>query len=139
MAKTAGLTGRFGRGQINSIEISVTKWMCKLRKEFADATDSNGYDVTTGQLYTYQYPGVVGIDGSIEGFVDTSGIFDTNFIQAFKTDGPFPLSLYYTRTLLFVTMMVDFSDVEINVTVPGATTIPYTANFKSNAVMTSLP
>lgn len=139
MAKTAGLTGRFGRGQVNGVEISVTKWTFKMRKEFADATDSNGFDTVSGQLYTYQYPGVLGGDGSIEGFVDTSGIFDTNFIQAFKTDGPFPVALYYTRTLLFANWLMDFSDVDISVSVPGATTIAYTANFKTNGTPISLP
>ncbi len=138
MAKTAGLTGRYGRGQLNAVEISVTKWMAKPRVELADGTDSNNYDPVTTRLWTSQYEGATGFDGSVEGFVDTSGIFTTNFIGIFLTDGPFPLSLYYTRTLLFFNWLVDFSDVEITVTVPGATTIPYSANFKTNGTPTSL-
>jgi hypothetical protein len=33
----------------------------------------------------------------------------------------------------------DFTDVDVTVTVPGATTIPYTANFKTNGAPISLP
>jgi hypothetical protein len=139
MAKTAGTTGRFGRVQVNTIEQSLTKWNAKPRKEFADGTDSNNYDTVTGQLWTSQYPGAVGFDGSIEGLYDTSGIFDTAFIQSFKIDGPFPIALYITRTLLFMSFMCDITDVDITVTVPGAVTIPFTANFKTNGAPVSLP
>jgi hypothetical protein len=137
--KTAGTTGRFGRATINTVEISVTKWSVKPHKEFSDGTDSNNYDTVTTQLWISQYPGAVGFDGSVEGLVDTSGVFDTNFIQAFKIDGPFPLALYYTRTILFMNFNCDFTDVDVTVTVPGATTIPYTANFKTNGAPISLP
>lgn len=139
MAATQSFTGRFGRSTVNTVEIGITKWNAKPRKEFADATDSNNYDPTTGQLWTSQDPGAVGFDGSIEGYYDASGTTDTNFIQKFKSDGPFPVSLYLTRTVLFMTANCDFSDVDVTVSVPGATMVSFTANFKTNGVPTSLP
>lgn len=139
MAQTQSFTGRFGRATVNAVEVGITKWTAKGRKEFADSTDSNDFDATTGQLWTSQDPGVVGFDGTIEGYYDAAGSTDTNFIQKFKSDGPFPTSLYLTRTVLFMTANCDYSDVEVSVSVPGATMVSFTANFKTNGVPTSLP
>lgn len=139
MAATQGATGRFGRATVNSVEIGITRWTGKMRKEFADATDSNNYDSTTAQTWTSQDPGVVGCDATIEGYFDLSGTTDANFIQKFKTDGPYPMSLYQTRTLLWASWNWDFSDVEITVSVPGATMMTFTANAKSNGPPASLP
>lgn len=139
MAATQSFTGRFGRAQVNAVEIGITKWTMKARKEFADATDSNNFDATTGQLWTSQDPGAVGFDGSVEGNYDAAGTTDTNFIQKFKSDGPFPVSLFYTRTVLAMTANCDFSDVDVTVSVPGSTMVTFTANFKTNGVPTSLP
>jgi hypothetical protein len=137
--RTAGFTGRFGRATLNGVEMSLTKFSSKPRKEFADGTDSNNYDSVTGQLWTSQYPGATGFDGSLEGFVDTGGIFDTAFIQALKTDGPFPLIKYYNRTLVYFNWLCDFTDVEVNLVVPGATMVTFSANYKTNGPPTSLP
>jgi hypothetical protein len=139
MAATQSATGRYGRGQVNNVEIGITKWTGKMRKEFADSTDSNDYDSVTTQVWTSQDPGVVGCDGTLEGYYDMSGTTDANFTQKFKTDGPYPISLYLTRTLLWGSWNVDFSDVEFSVSVPGSTMIAFVANFKSNGVPTSLP
>ena len=139
MAATQSATGRFGRGTVNSVEVGITKWTGKMRKEFADATDSNNYDTVTQQTWTSQDPGVVGADATVEGYYDFSGVTDANFTQKFKTDGPYAMSLYLTRTLLWASWLWDFSDVEFSVMVPGATTITFTANAKSNGTPVSLP
>lgn len=139
MAATQGATGRFGRATILGVECGITKWTGKMRKEFADATDSNNYDAATAQTWTSQDPGVVGADGSVEGNYDFSGVTDTNFVQKFKSDGPYAMSLFLTRTVLWASWLWDFSDVEISVSVPGATMIAFTANCKSNGPPVSLP
>jgi hypothetical protein len=139
MAQTQSFTGRFGRAQVLGVEIGITRWTAKARKEFADATDSNDFDTGTGQLWTSQLPGVVGFDGTLEGYYDAAGTTDANFIQKFKSDGPYATSLYLSRTVLFMTANVDYSDVEISVSIPGATMVSFTANWKSNGVPTSIP
>lgn len=139
MAATQSATGRFGRGTVLGVEIGITKWTGKMRKEFADATDSNNYDATTGQTWTSQDPGVVGCDATVEGYYDFSGTIDANFIQKFKSDGPYAMILYLTRTAVWASWNWDFSDFEISLSVPGATNITFSANCKSNGAPTSLP
>ena len=139
MAATQGKTGRFGRATVLGVEIGITKWTTKMRKEFADATDSNNYDSGTTQTWTSQDPGVVGCDATVEGYFDFAGTTDTNFIQKFKSDGPYAMILYQDRTTVHASWNWDFSDVETTVSVPGSTMITFTANAKSNGVPTSLP
>ena len=139
MAATQSATGRRGRATIQGVECGITKWTGKMRKEFADATDSNNYDTLTTQTWTSQDPGVVGCDATVEGYYDFSGVTDTNFIQTFKTDGPYAMVLYYNRSVVYASWLWDFSDVEISVSVPGSTMITFTANAKSNGAPVSLP
>lgn len=139
MALTQSATGRFGRAVVNSVEIGISTWTGTMRREYADATDSNGYDPVTKQLWTYQDPGVVGCDATVEGYFDLSGTTDTNFIQGFKTDGPYPMQLYLTRTILWASWNWDFTNVKTTVTIPGATMISFSADVKSNGIPISLP
>ncbi len=139
MAATQSATGRFGRATVLGVEIGITKWTGKMRKEFADATDSNNYDSATAQVWTSQDPGVVGADGTIEGYYDLGGTTDANFTQKFKSDGPYATILYLSRTTVWASWNMDYTDVEFAVMVPGATMITFTANWKSNGTPTSLP
>jgi hypothetical protein len=136
MAATQSQTGRFGYGTISGVAIGITSWTGTLNKPLADATDSNNYDAATQQTYQSQAYGVIGIDGSLEGNYDLGGSTDAQFTQKFKTDGPYPVVLGFTRTSLFMAANVDFSDIQYKVSVPGSTMISFTANFKSNGIPT---
>lgn len=136
MAATQSRTGRWGEATVNSVLINITKWTAKPRKEFADSTDSGGYDAVTKQVFTSQAPGVTGLDGTIEGNYDFGGTTDANFTQLFYTDGPYAVILAFSTTLNFATFSADFSDVEYTVMVPGSTMITFTTNFKSNGKIT---
>jgi hypothetical protein len=135
ITQTTSQTGRFGYGTINSsVNFSVTGWDVTVRKEFSPSTDSNNYDPVTKQTWTSQQPGVVGADGMVEGFFDIGGVIDTNFIQSFKTDGPYPMLLGISRTQNFISSNWDFSDVKVSVKVDGAVMVTFTANCKTNGV-----
>jgi len=132
MAATQSRTGRWGSVSVNATVCNITKWTAKPRKEFADSTDSGGYDAVTTQVFTSQKPGATGLDGTIEGNYDFGGSTDSAFTQLFLTDGPYTVVLAFSPTTNFATFPADFSDVEYSVSVPGATMITFTANFKSN-------
>lgn len=136
MALTQSATGRLGNASVNGVAIGITGWNCTIHKEFADATDSNNYDASTGQLWGSQAPGVLGADATIEGNFDLAGSTDTNFLQKFKSDGPYAMILKITPTITYISGNWDFSDVQTTVSVPGATMINFTANAKSNNIMT---
>ncbi len=135
ITQTTSMTGRFGNAKVNGVAIGITGWNCTVRKEFADSTDSNNYDPVTSQTWTSQQPGVVGVDAMVKGNFDQSGIVDANFIQKFKTDGPYAMGLYLTQTLQFASGNWDFSDVQTTVEVPGSTMVTFTANAKSNGIV----
>ncbi len=139
MAATQSATGRYGRATVLGVEIGITGWTAKPSKAFADATDSNNYDTVTTQVWRSQDPGDVGFDGTITGNFDLAGTTDANFIQKFKSDGPYATALYQTRTVLFLSGNFDYTDVDITVTVPGATMMTFTANWKLNGTPPSLP
>jgi hypothetical protein len=132
MAATQSRTGRWGNATVNGVVINITKWTAKPRKEFADSTDSGGYDSVTTQVFTSQKPGATGLDGTIEGNYDFGGTTDANFTQLFNSDGPYATVLGFSPTTTFASFNADYSDVEYSVMVPGATMITFTANFKSN-------
>lgn len=136
ITETPSFTGRFGNATIRTIAIGITGWDATVRKAFDDGTDSNNYDPVTVQTWTSQQPGVVGVDASVEGNFDTGGLVDTNLIQIFKTDGPYAMTLSFSRTLSFCSGNWDFSDVHLSVKVPGSTMVTFTANAKSNGIIT---
>lgn len=132
MAATQSFTGRFGTASVSNTPVGITGWTARLHKDLADATDSNNYDASTNQTFQSQAYGVIGIDGSLTGNVDLGGSTDSLFIQKFLTDGPYPLTLSFTRSVVFASMNADFSDVDFSLSVPGSTMVTFTANFKSN-------
>jgi hypothetical protein len=134
MAVTQSFTGRQGSATINGVFIAITRWTAQLHREYADSTDSNNYDAATGQIYQSQAPGVIGIDGTIEGNIDLTGIVDAQVFQKFKTDGPYPMLLSFTRAVNFCSGNFDYTTMDTTVQVPGATMVTFTANFKSNGV-----
>lgn len=136
MPQTQSQTGRFGTATVLGVFIPITTWTAKVRKAFAPSTDSNNYDAVTGQTWTSQQPGVVGMDGTIGGNFDFSGTIDGNFIQKFKTDGPYAIALGLTRTTTFASCNADFSDVDVSVTIDDANMITWSATWKSNGVVT---
>lgn len=136
MAVTQSATGRFGTITVNGVTIPITMWRCKVHKEFAVSTDSGNYDATTTQLYRSRAPGEVWLEGHVEANYDFGGTTDANFTQKFKTDGPYPVVLSFSRTTTFASFNADFDEVEYTVTVPGATMISFTSPFQSNGTPT---
>lgn len=136
MAVTSSFTGRQGTVSVAGTFLPITKWTAKITKEFADATDSNTFDVATDQVWKYQDPGCIGIEGTIEGNFDLSTT-DAQVVQAMKQDGPFPVTLGLTRSTNFmVNSYVDFTDVELTVDVPGATMVTFSLSWKSHGIPT---
>ena len=133
---TQSKTGRFGGATVRTNSVAITKWTCKIIKEFADSTDSGGYDAATTQTWGSQAPGVLRLEGSIEGNFDFSGTTDANFIQTFKSEGPYATVLAFDKSNNFANGNFDYTDVECAVEVPGSTMITFTANIKSNGVIT---
>ncbi len=136
MAQTLDTTGRYGNVTVLGVVIPITGWRCKVHKEFAIATDSGNYDSATAQLWRSRAPGEVWCEGSLEGNFDLAGTTDANFIQKFKSDGPYAVVLNITRTVQFASFNGDFDEIEINVAVPGATMVTFTTPFMSNGVPT---
>lgn len=136
MALTLSQTGRFGTTTVLGVFIPITTWTAKIRKAFSPSTDSNNYDPITGQTWTSQQPGVVGLDGTLGGNFDFGGTTDANFIQKFKTDGPYAIVLGLTRTTTFASCNADFSDVDFSVSIDDANMITWSATFKSNGIVT---
>ncbi len=73
---------------------------------------------------------------ALMGIFDLAGTTDANFIQKFKSDGPYAVVLNITRTVQFASFNGDFDEIEINVAVPGATMVTFTTPFMSNGVPT---
>lgn len=136
ITETTSQTGRFGNAAVNATAIGITGWTCTVRREYADSTDSNNYDPVTKQTWTSQQPGVVGADATIKGNFDISGVADTNLVQIFKNDGPYPMALSQNRTQTFISGNWDFSNVVLTVEVPGATMVSFSADAKSNGIPT---
>ena len=136
MAYTQSFTGRYGNATVGGVSIPITGWTAKLRKAFADSTDSNNYDPVTQQLFTTQQPGVIGIDGTVSGYFDFGGTTDAQLMQSFKTDGPFQVTLGLTRTVNFATGLFSFTDVDFTISVPAATMVAFSLTIKSYGIIT---
>lgn len=137
MPTTQAKSGRAGNITVGGIVIPITKWTAKLNVEFADSTDSGNYVPASGNLYKSQLPGDQQISGSIEAYYDvatTSANITSNIKN--PTNGPYALVLKFDSATTYFSGNVDLTDDEFNVVVPGATTINFTANFKSNGSYT---
>jgi hypothetical protein len=132
MAATQARTGRWGNATVNSVVLNITGWTGKPAKQFATGTDSGNYDTVTKQLFTAQYPGETNLSGSLKGNYDFGGSTDANFTQLFLSDGPYALILGFSPTVLFATMLADFTDIEYTVSLQGATMLEWSANYLSN-------
>lgn len=129
-------TGRAGYVTVNSVVIPITKWNVKGTKALADSTDSSNWDTVSNELYQAQLPGVLALEGTIEGYWD-SATTGTGIIAKLKADATLPITLQYDRSTNAFSGNFDLADVDVSVTVPGSTMISFTANFKSNGVFTT--
>ena len=132
---TRSFTGRHGHITVDATELPITKWSAKLTRELADATDSNNYNPDDGQTWKSQQPGVIGIEGTIEGNFDLDSTADL-IIAKFKVDAAFPCVLGLTRTTNLCTGNFDFNDTDISLEVPGSSMVTWTTTFKSSGVLT---
>lgn len=135
MAVTQSKTGRSGSATVGGVVIPITKWSVKSNRNLADATDSGNYDPVSGQTFSSQANGVVGIEITIEGNYDAATTA-TNITAKIKLDGPFAVVLKIDPTTTYASGNFDFSDVECNLEVPGGTMVAWTATGKSNGVIT---
>lgn len=133
MAITA-ISGRAGNVTINSVTLAITKWTAKFNKSLADSTDSSTWDGV--HLFQSQVPGVLGCDGTIEGYWDSAGTTTTTLMNILTNDSPVPLNLKYNAATSAMSGNFDLENVEITLEVPGATTVKFSAGFKSNGSFT---
>lgn len=129
-------TGRSGSATIRGQVISITKWEAKSSKNLADATASDNYDSTSGQLWQSQAVGAIGMEVTIEGNFDLAGTTDAQFVQWLKMDPPADVLLYITPTVRYCEGLFDMSDVSVSLSVPGGTMVTYSATLKSNGAIT---
>jgi hypothetical protein len=125
---------------VNGIPLNITGWKGVLRIQFEDSTASDSYVVSTGKLWEIREEETVSLEGSLTGYYDTAGTTDSAFTQQIANAyGPYPISLNLTKSLLFASGTCDFEQFTVNVMVPGAKTIDFSADFKFNANPTSMP
>lgn len=128
-------TGKAGNMTINSVVMNISKWSGKLTKEYADSTDSSGFDSGTQQLWKKQAAGAIQFEGSIEGFFD----FDAGssaVLAAVLGDTAYPVTFKYDETTVFASGLVNFMDFDTGIEVDGGTTVGFTTSFKSYGPMT---
>jgi hypothetical protein len=137
MAATQGKTGKAGSITISGNVVPITKASPKVTMNFADATDSGNYDSGSGNLYKSQLAGDTQMELSIEGFWDaaTTSTNITAKIQA-PGSGPYAMVVKLDGSTTYCSGNFDLTDVSLDVTVPGATMISFTATAKSNGKYT---
>lgn len=135
MAQTQGKTGKAGSITISSNVIPITKWSAKINFEFADATDSGNYDSGSGRLPKSQLAGDDQMEVTIEGNWDAATT-STNLLALLKApnSGPYAVVLKIDASTPFANGNFDLTDAETTLEVPGATTVKYTCNAKSNGL-----
>jgi hypothetical protein len=142
MPKTGSVSGRGGSCIIvinssTSVTLNITGWEGTLMKNFSDSTDSGNTD-STGQLWRSQVPGDVGMDGTLSAYFDSSGTTASIVTATIKSDGPYMTSLSVTSSILFAAWNLDFQNIKQTLQVPGATTVSFTADFKSSGAPATL-
>ena len=126
-------TGKAGAVTLAGSGVIFTKWSAKPKKEYGKSTDSSNYDVASGRLCTAQLPGEENLEGTIEGNWNRSQ--SPTLIGRIKSDTPVPIVLKIDQTTTFASFNADISDLEVDVTVPGAEVVPFTCSFKSNGLI----
>jgi hypothetical protein len=133
MAAAQTFTGRQGAAQVNSNTIPIHKWSGGITRAYADSTDSSTYNPATGQTWETQAPGTVVAEGTLEGYFDLATT-DADIVQLFSSDGPYPVTLSLTRSQDFFRGNANFMNFKANVSVPGATMVDWTCDWKSSGV-----
>lgn len=127
-------TGKAGNLTIGAVVMNISKWSGKLTKEYADSTDSSGFDSASQQLWKKQAAGAIQFEGTIEGFFDfdagSSGV-----LAAVLGDTPVAAVFKYDETTVFASGLVHFMDYDTGIEVDGGTTVGFTTSFKSYGVM----
>lgn len=134
MSQITAITGRAGHATVGGTALSISKWTAKFTKALADTTDSSTWDGS--HLYQSQAPGVLGCDGTLEGYWDQAGTTTTVLMNILTNDPKTAVVLYYDATHQAMNGYFDISDVEMTLEVPGATAVKFTATFKSNGAFT---
>ena len=126
-----GLTGKASSMTWNTHTIAITKAAPKGTKSMADSTDSSNYDSVTGQLFKAQLPGDVQITLDVEGFFDRTTT-PTNLLAAFFSDTLVAATVALDGSTTLISGNFDLSDFSLDITVPGAVVVSYTATLMSN-------
>jgi hypothetical protein len=123
-------TGKAGNILVAAAVVAITKWSGKLTKEYANATDSTGFDPTNQQLWKKQAAGSIQLEGSIEGFFDFNAD-SSSVLAAVLGDVALQTVLNYDETTPFATGPMNFMDFDSGIDVEGGTTVGFTTGFKS--------
>ncbi|MHC5542405.1 hypothetical protein ACYOEI_29635 [Singulisphaera rosea] len=133
MAATQSKTGKAGSITIAGTVIPITSWSSKLAVDFADSTDSGNYDPGTGTLPKSQLPGAFQLEISIEAFWDAATTSSGVVAKAKAPGGgPYAVVLKLDASTTYCSGNFDLSDVDVKLTVPGASMVTLTCNGKSN-------
>ena len=135
MAASQTFTGRQGQASIAGNIVPITKWTAKITRQYADSTDSSTYNPATGQVWETQAPGTVVAEGTLEGNYDLATT-DADITQLFAADGPYTTEFWLNRATPFMSGPFNFMNMEVTVSVPGATMCTFTCDFKSSGIPT---
>lgn len=137
--RTTAVSGRGGSVTVNGIALNITGWKGVLHVDFEESTASDSYVPATGKIWKIQEEEAVSLEGSLTGYYDTAGTTDSALtLQIANSYGPYPITLNVTPSRQFAQGTCDFEQFVINVMVPGAKTVDFSADFKFNANPTSL-
>jgi hypothetical protein len=127
-------TGKAGDLTLAAGRVYFSKWSAKLTKEYADSTDSSGFDATSLQLWKKQAAGGIQLEGSIEGFFDFAAT-SSAMLGALLSDVAIPAVFKYDQETVYASGLINVMDFDTGVEVAGTTTIGFTCSFKSYGVM----
>ena len=128
------VTGKAGNSTVAGSSLTITSWTAKPKREYAKSTDSSNYDVASGRLCSAQLPGEENLEGTIEG--NWSRAQTPTLIARIKTDAVVAVVLKIDNSTNFASFNADLTDMEVDLTVPGADTVNFSCNFKSNGLIT---
>ena len=135
MAASATLTGKAGKVVLAGATLVFTKWTASVKKQYANSTDSSSYDAVTGQTFSKQDAGEIGMEGTIEGHWDKNST-SANIWQLMKADTVRAATFSFDQTTNFASCNVDLTGFDTGVTVPGAEEVDFTCNWMSNGTIT---
>ena len=135
MAVTQSFTGRQGQLTVAGNFLPITGHSGKITRNYADSTDSNTYDPTTGQVWETQAPGTAVAEGAAKGNYDLTTT-SLDILALFLADGPYSAIFGVTRAKNLMSGTFNFQNFNWTIEVGGAVMCSWTSDFKSHGIIT---